>query len=223
MDKQTKKSIRQTVSAAILSAAILVPIMVSVNAASKSGQATQATKSQPMPTEQIVLVFSNEIETTQAQKKQPTYWDSIPLDTELQNYIVETSNSYGIDPSIIMAMIYRESGFSIEAIGDGGQSYGLMQIKKCYHLDRMESLGATNLLDPYQNVTVGIDFLSELLGKYDGNIGMALTAYNCGATGAYNNYFSQGVYANDYARAVMEKCRELQRNYTTEKDMGGLW
>jgi soluble lytic murein transglycosylase-like protein len=44
----------------------------------------------------------------------------------------------------------------------------------------MEELGCTNLFDPFQNVTVGVDYLAELLDRY-GDIGKALTAYNRGS------------------------------------------
>ena len=137
-----------------------------------------------------------------------TYFD-VPLSEDLQNHIFQLCEEKGIDPAIIVAMCFRESTYNANCIGDNGNSYGLMQIQKRHHLERMERLGVTNLLDPYGNISVGVDFFAELLGKYDGNVLMALTAYNCGASGAYNNYFSKGVYANNYAKDVMEKAGDL--------------
>jgi hypothetical protein len=68
----------------------------------------------------------------------------------------------------------------------------------------MARLGVTDLFDPYGNVLVGVDYLAELLAEY-GDMGMALTAYNAGPSGAYEYYFSNGIYANEYAEAVLEQ------------------
>ena len=125
-----------------------------------------------------------------------TYFD-VPLSTEVQDHIFKASEYYGIDPAIIVAMCYRESTYNANLIGDNGNSYGLMQIQPRWHYRRMADLGCTDLLDPYQNITVGIDYLAELLGKY-GSIDKALTAYN---KGHYNGTITV------YAKAVMETAR----------------
>ena len=135
------------------------------------------------------------------------YYD-IPLSKELQEYIFTESEERGIKPEIVFGMIERESQFREEAIGDNGNSFGLMQIQPYWHSGRMERLGVTDLLDPFQNVAVGIDYLAELVLKYD-NIEMALTAYNAGCTGAYNNYFSKGIYCSEYSRSVIENAENL--------------
>ena len=136
----------------------------------------------------------------------------VPLEDELQLHILIECEKHGIDPAIITAMAFCESNYQSNAIGDNGKSFGLLQIQKRYQEERMENLGCTNLLDPYQNVTVGVDILAELVEMYEGNIEKALTAYNCGPTGAYNNFFSKGIYSNNYAKKVLEKCQELQSN-----------
>ena len=109
-------------------------------------------------------------------------------------------------------MIDRESSFRADAVGDSGDSVGLMQVKERWHSERMERLGVFDLFNPYQNVTVGIDYLAELLGKYEGSLEMALVAYNMGPSGAYSNCFSKGVYHSEYARSVLETSAELRGN-----------
>ena len=136
------------------------------------------------------------------------YYD-IPLSEDLQEYIFTECEERGIKPEIVFGMIERETQFQAELIGDNGNSIGLMQIQPYWHSGRMERLGVTDLLDPFQNVTVGIDYLAELVLKYDGNIEMALTAYNAGCTGAYNNYFSRGIYCSEYSRSVIENAENL--------------
>lgn len=128
-----------------------------------------------------------------------TYYP-VPLEEDLQDLIVWECDRHGIDPAIVMAMIDRESDFRPWVVGDGGDSFGLMQIQPKWHKARMEKLGATDLLNPYQNVSVGIDYLAELLDRY-GDMGKALTAYN---QGKY-----KGVVSN-YAKGVMETSEQIK-------------
>lgn len=140
---------------------------------------------------------------------QRTYFDC-PLSHDLQDYITKLCEEASIDPAVIVAMIGKESTYRADAKGDKGKSLGLMQIQPRWHYERMERLGCDDLLDPYDNVTVGIDFLAELIEKYDGNVNMALMAYNAGATGAKRNWFSKGIYENKYSKAVMTLAEELK-------------
>lgn len=132
----------------------------------------------------------------------------IPLDDELQDYIIETSEERGVDPAIIIAMIERESQFDIDVIGDRGKAFGLMQIHPRWHSDRMEKLGVTDLLDPYQNVTVGIDIMAELLDGGE-SVEWALMAYNGGYAHA-NRHIEAGTLSG-YATDVLEFAEELER------------
>ncbi|MFR5439167.1 MAG: transglycosylase SLT domain-containing protein, partial [Monoglobus pectinilyticus] len=93
---------------------------------------------------------------------------------------------YNVDMPLILAVIGQESNYNAEAIGDNGESIGLMQIQPQHHQARMERLGVTDLTDPYQNVKVGIDLISELLAK-SGDTEWVVTAYNAGAETANFN------------------------------------
>ena len=135
---------------------------------------------------------------------------SVPLDHDLQAFIIRTCEEKNINPAIVIAMIGRESNFIADSIGDGGASVGLMQIQERYHRERMDKLGATDLLDPFQNVAVGIDYLVELHDKYDGHMEKALMAYNAGPSGAYKHWFSQGIYSNNYSKAVLTTSEDLK-------------
>lgn len=132
----------------------------------------------------------------------------IPLDDELQDYIIETSEEHGVDPAIIIAMIKRESQFDIDIIGDRGKAFGLMQIHPRWHSDRMKKLGVTDLLDPYQNVTVGIDIMAELLDGSE-SVEWALMVYNGGYANA-NRHIESGT-LSEYATDVLEFAEELER------------
>lgn len=125
----------------------------------------------------------------------------VPLDEELQLFIIGLCEEHHIDPAVVFCMIHQESSFDASKIGDSGEAFGLMQIWPKWHGDRMKKLGCEDLLDPYQNVTVGIDYFAECLEKYDGDNAKALTAYN---QGSY-----KGV-VNKHAKAVLAKLEDLK-------------
>ena len=133
----------------------------------------------------------------------------VPLDYDLQVYIIQTCEELNIDAAVVMSMIFYESSYRADAVGDSGNSVGLMQIQERWNKERMDKLGVTDLFDPYQNVTVGIDLFAELLDEYDGNVEMALMAYNAGRTGAEKYWFSNGEYSNEYSSKVVELARLL--------------
>lgn len=139
---------------------------------------------------------------------EPETWD-VPLEHDLQLFIADLCEEVNIDPELVLAMIEQESQWDAAAVGDNGRSFGLMQVQERWHKDRMNRLGCDDLLNPYENVVVGIDILAEKLAKYD-TTGEALTAYNAGDAGAYNLYFSKGIYANDYAKKVLARAEELK-------------
>lgn len=190
-----KKPIAQMVLATAICAAVIIPGMLLVKAGTEAEQAQKAQKAQEHPVSMVEIAPKE----TPA-KEVISYYSSIPLDKELQHYIIQQSHANGILPEIVMAMIDRESGFDIEQVGDNGNSFGLMQIQPRWHYGRMLELESTDLFNPYHNVTVGIDYLCELLSKYDGDMAKALVAYN---QGSYKGTVTA------YAKAVMEKAGEL--------------
>jgi len=140
---------------------------------------------------------------------------TVPLDQELQFFIIRLCEKHHIDPAVVISMIGAESDFDANAIGDGGNSFGLMQIQARWHEERMDKLGITDLLKPKQNIAVGVDYLAELLDYYNGNLEKALMAYNAGQLGAYENYFSKGIHSNDYSKEVLENIENLTEGMIT--------
>ena len=166
----------------------------------------EAPEPEPIP-DDVVTVIHIPIE---EENKEAIAFYPVPIDHDLQAFIIHTCEEYHIDPAIIVAMIDRESSFKADAIGDSGESVGLMQVKERWHSDRMERLGVFDLFNPYQNVTVGIDYLAELHDRYDGNIEMALMAFNAGPSGAHKHYFSKGIFSSDYSKYVLEMSEALK-------------
>ena len=148
---------------------------------------------------------SEEPEDPQPARSPVTIYD-VPLDAELQTYIAETCGRYGVDVPLVLAIIGQESNYKAHAVGDSGNSLGLMQIQPRWHQGRMDRLGMDDLLDPHQNVTVGIDLLAELIEH--GGEKWAVMAYNAGAVAA-DNYMAIGV-TTDYAAGVMKLREEIE-------------
>ena len=70
----------------------------------------------------------------------------------------------------------------------------------------MERLGITDLLNPYENVAVGVDILAEKLDEGLGT-GWALMAYNGG--NQYANEMKEAGRISDYAKGIIERAEEL--------------
>lgn len=122
--------------------------------------------------------------TDEPKEEQPEYsvkYYDVPLDIALQNHIFNLSAEYSINPKYIIAIIAEESAFGSLIIGDNGDSIGLMQIQSKWHGERMKRLSCNDLYDPFQNITVGVDYLSELMNYYDGDIVKAIVAYQQGS------------------------------------------
>lgn len=173
-------------------------------------QQTEIQAVQPTP-EVVKPAVEPEAEAEPEEVETVMLWD-VPLDADLQLFIVRTCEDHHIDPSIVIAMAEIESHFRSDAIGDGGDSLGLFQIQAKWHQGRMNELGVTDLFDPYQNTMVAVDYLAELIDHYDGDIEKALVAYNMGPKGAYENCFSKGVYSSEYSKAVIARWHDLQES-----------
>ena len=189
-------------SVTVLMLAVVAALMVKTFAEEShiSGSEYRAQIAKYAPTQATVEPNAERVADTVEETPSVALYD-VPLDEELQLHIIEQAEAHGIDPAIIMAMAYRESCFNAEAIGDGGDSYGLLQIQPRWHYARMERLGCTDLLDPFQNVTVAVDYLAEQIDRYGGDVAKALVAYNQG-------HFKETI--TDYALAVLDMAEELR-------------
>ena len=145
------------------------------------------------------------IESTEPKEPETSYYD-IPLSEDLQDHIFELCEERDIDPELVIAVIWRESRFKAKAVGDNGNSLGLMQIQPRWHSERMDRLDCPDLLDPYQNITVGIDILDDLFdsGK---SVEWVLMAYNGGRSYANRNVKAGKI--SSYAKNVLNYRDEL--------------
>lgn len=81
----------------------------------------------------------------------------------------------GLDPRLLTAVIQQESGFRPCVISRKG-AQGLMQLMPA----TVEQFGVKDPFEVKQNIDAGAKFLKELIGRYSGNLALALGAYNAG-------------------------------------------
>lgn len=160
------------------------------------------------PREVAVAASESDLEgVSEASTESLGYFD-VPLSEEVQDHIEFMCGMCGVDPAVVVAMIQKESQFKTDVVGDSGRAFGLMQIQPRWHEQRMKDLRSEDLLNPIHNVTVGIDYLSELLDKGKG-LEWALMAYNGGPS--YANKLSAEGRVSEYARQVMKNKDRLTR------------
>jgi len=98
------------------------------------------------------------------------------------NIIEEASNTEKVDPLLIKAIIAAESNGNPKAVSKA-QAKGLMQLIDA----TARSMGVKNVFNPADNIKGGTRYFGQLIDKYDGNIELALAAYNAGP-GAVDKY-----------------------------------
>ena len=155
-----------------------------------------------VPSDLVANIVPNEI--VEDQGADPAQVQLLP---HLESVIQPAAAKYGLDPNLVAAVIWAESSGDPNAVSKKG-ARGLMQLMPA----TARSLGVGNVLDPAQNVDGGSHYLRQMLDEHDGDLSLALAAYNAGPD-AVRQYGGVPPYpeTRDYVGRVMrvyERARE---------------
>lgn len=89
--------------------------------------------------------------------------------------IIKASEKHNVEPALIKAIIKAESNFNHRAVSRKGAK-GLMQLMPA----TASSLQVKDSFHPENNIEGGVKYLRYLLNYFNGNLPLALAAYNAG-------------------------------------------
>jgi soluble lytic murein transglycosylase-like protein len=96
-------------------------------------------------------------------------------DSQIHELVRLYCNKYGLDESLVHAMIRVESAGNPNAVSNKGAS-GLMQLMP----GTAKDMGVRNIFDPAENIAGGTQFFAKVLDVFEGNVSLALAGYNAG-------------------------------------------
>lgn len=125
-------------------------------------------------------VYSPNSKRTKVQQKAHQANPKTPSD--FYGIIYEKAAKYGIDPHLVKAIIKTESNWNDRAVSRKG-AMGLMQLMPTT-ANKME---VYNPFDPEENIEGGTKYLRKLLKHFNGDLTLALAAYNAGPNAVERN------------------------------------
>jgi soluble lytic murein transglycosylase-like protein len=133
----------------------------------------------------------------------------MPTQADIDRYshiITAASKAYGVEASLVHAVISAESGYDRYAVSRTG-AMGLMQLMP----DTARRYGVQNMMDPTENIHGGVRYLADLLQMFKGRLDLAIAAYNAGE----NAVIRAGLRVPDYAetRHYVPKVLGFYKNF----------
>jgi soluble lytic murein transglycosylase-like protein len=131
-----------------------------------------------------------------------------------ERLVREAAERHHMDPALVRAVIETESNWNSTAKSRKG-ALGLMQLIPTTAV----RFGVNDAFNPQQNVDAGVRYLKTLLERYNGNLDLALAAYNAGE-GAVDR--AHGVPAFRETREYVQKVQNAYFRPGSGR-MEGLW
>lgn len=127
------------------------------------------------PTDRRFKIFMRDIKKDRQLRTHFRLSGCVGNPAEFDPIINSCALEYGVDKSLVKAVIHAESGYDPNAISSKGAS-GLMQLMP----KTAKSLNVANSFDPKDNIRGGVRYLRFLLDTFKGDVSLALAAYNAG-------------------------------------------
>lgn len=124
----------------------------------------------------------------------------------------DAADEFGLDRSLVRAVVWAESGFDKTAVSDKG-ALGLMQLMPDT-LDECANalyISSPDGFDPTTSLRCGCYYLSLMLDKFDDNVDYALMAYNAGENNARR--FMRGEPVFSETEAYVKKIKLAKKIY----------
>jgi hypothetical protein len=134
--------------------------------------------------------------------------ESIPF----HGIIIQAAGRYEVDPHLIRAIIFAESGYNPKAKSKKG-ARGLMQLMP----STAKSLGVEDIYDPEENIDGGVRYFRSLLDRFDGDVQLALAAYNAGSRHV-RNY--EGIPPFKATQRYIKKVLKFHKKFKMQKTAG---
>ena len=127
--------------------------------------------------------------------------------TKYDSYFKAAAKKYNVSESLLKAIAKAESDFNPNDVSSAG-AIGIMQLMP----ETAAGLGVKNPYDPEQNIMGGAKCISLKLKEFNGNIRLALAAYNAGSGAVRRN---GGV--PSYCKSYVNKVLSYKKAYETAK------
>ena len=121
---------------------------------------------------------------------------------DLAGNIFDAALREGIDPDLAFRLIRLESDFNTKAVSKVG-AIGLTQLMPSTARLFERSIESEQLMNPRTNLRVGLRYLRSLLDQYNGNVRLALLAYNRGEDAVWRDVRAGVNPGNGYDRFVL--------------------
>ena len=135
---------------------------------------------------------------------------------DVRRLVVEEAMNSHVPPSLAMAVAKVESDFQPKALSTAG-ARGVMQIMPATAMGEY-GVQADELWNTRLNVQLGIDFLEQLIARYDGRWNLALSHYNGGSV----MYTRSGMEPLPATRKYVEAVLKWQRRYAEQATVWAL-